>query len=289
MVSFNEYMKTLYRYLGKTMNVIDFTKEFEENTLTSPNFSEEELGKCKILGIESSSIPKIYNGRMKLSRPMARYIRSYLDESKFLNFIYNSDCSDEKFFEMSSILVEEDTKEWTYDRISQECLDVFIKIIDAGIDKKNKSSKEINSSLMYELNEAIFDHFNQAIHNYQINKFIETIDPSSGFNSNWITENCDDFIIYIKKYDWRPYKSEEIKCTVKIVQHIDDFIQVLDDYTNYLALNMRPTDIFNESDDSVPINTNLEFKDRVKNYRKKLCEIYNKICKIGIASKPETN
>lgn len=125
-----------------------------------------------------------------------------------------------------------------------------------------------------------FNIFNQAILDYQINVFIEEIDPSNYMNLKWI-ENGNAFIKNIINKLLIPYSSDSIELTSFMLIQIQKFIRTLDKYIEYVGYNMRP--ITESPDIFVPIHRDenikwaMHFEKETKNYRQQLIDLYQNI------------
>lgn len=123
----------------------------------------------------------------------------------------------------------------------------------------------------------IFHIFNEAMINNQIDNFICKIDPANMMNFSWI-EKCEIFINDTRENIWIPFAWGTLGWTL---QEIQKFAQALDDYTNYLGLNMRP--IAEQPDILVPIFRDelpqlaIQFSNTASNYRHQLISIYTEL------------
>lgn len=147
--------------------------------------------------------------------------------------------------------------------------------------------REINGSIYeYEWNSdksslklfryKILKIFDDTIRRYNINEFVESVDPTSSIDlSDWI-ENGDGFIKDTKNQIWDRYDKRN-----PIVKEIQKFAKVLDDYLNYLSSSMRPE--YDNMSVSVPlyrdedVKWSMNFEKTVKNFRLEAISVYNKI------------
>lgn len=129
----------------------------------------------------------------------------------------------------------------------------------------------------------VFDFFNQAVLDYRIKLFVESVDPSSIMDIDYI-EKCSKFIEVIKSDSWIPCTADAIAETKSIVQKVYLFADVLNEYILYLGKNMHPADQVQAPTVFVPLYRDedvkwaLDFGGRVQNYRQKLVSIYLEIC-----------
>lgn len=129
---------------------------------------------------------------------------------------------------------------------------------------------------------TIFNIFNQAILDYQIDTFIECIDPTNMMEFEWL-EKCENFLKHTEGSIWIPFGPSTVEKKGLVLQKVQQFAQTLDDYTKYLPLNMRPLDIKSVSR-AVPLFRDedvkwaLNFEKETMNYRQQLCSIYQEIC-----------
>lgn len=136
----------------------------------------------------------------------------------------------------------------------------------------------------------IFSAFNQAIHNYQIDKFVETVDPTNMMDIAWV-EKCEGFLMHTKTKilcDFTPPIVDSHSFTIQAVQ---EFVQTLNDYLDFLGIKMRPlvkkpnpekpnpeeSNIFLPMYRDENVKWAMDFNEDVHNYRQKLISIYQKI------------
>lgn len=122
----------------------------------------------------------------------------------------------------------------------------------------------------------VFNLFNEILLKYNINDFIETADPTNCIDlSKWI-ENGDEFIEETKNQIWNKYNQNST-----IVKEAQTFAQVLNDYLNYLALNMRPAN--ERTSISVPlyrdedVKWGMNFEKTVMDFRLEMISVYKNI------------
>lgn len=118
-----------------------------------------------------------------------------------------------------------------------------------------KNKKEMNEKNIVHISEQltmeIFNVFNNAIFEYKINLFLQEIDPTNMMDFGWI-ENCESFIEFINR-EIRVYFSQDVVVIKSFIfQQVKEFADRLNEYTGYLALNMRPADKM-ASDIMVPL------------------------------------
>ena len=161
-------------------------------------------------------------------------------------------------------------KEYVKD-ITNDYIDNIVKPYAYGY-QWNTSSQTLKLSFM-----EIFIIFRQAILNYQLEYFIEEVDPTVHVNINNL-EKCDDFLKFTETNIWIPFRQESI-CW--ILQKVQSFGQTLQDYTKYLGTNIRP--IAENPSFFVPLfrdenpKWSLNFEKETKNYRQQLIDIYQEI------------
>lgn len=120
---------------------------------------------------------------------------------------------------------------------------------------------------------------NQAIHKYQITEFVEKVDPTNYMEDKWL-DNCECFLKYITENIRNRFQQELKSWTL---QKIQEFAQTLNEYTDYLGIEMRP--IAEQPNYFVPkfrdenIPWALNFAEKITNYRQKLISIYQEIYK----------
>lgn len=126
----------------------------------------------------------------------------------------------------------------------------------------------------------IYLRLNQAIQRYQIDKFVEETDPTDIMEIAWI-ERCEGFLEDIKSNIWTPYAPAGSDAPGVTIRKVQEFAQILDAYTTYLGLNMRP--IAERPDLFVPLYRDenakwaVAFGAKVLDYRKQLISIYQEI------------
>lgn len=127
----------------------------------------------------------------------------------------------------------------------------------------------------------IFNIFNQAFTDYQIDYFILKIDPTNMMNFNWI-EKCEKFIEYIRDNIYIPFSPSTTMNSGFMLTKTQQFAQTLNDYLKYLSLSMRPISdtktytavpLFRDENPRWAIN----FANEVETYRKQLISIYEEI------------
>lgn len=129
---------------------------------------------------------------------------------------------------------------------------------------------------------TIFNIFNQAILDYQIDTFVECIDPTNMMESEWL-EKCENFLKHTESNIWIPFGPSTVEKKGLVLQKVQQFAQTLVEYTGYLPLNMRPLDV-NSVDRFVPLFRDenvkwaLGFEKDTRNYRQQLISIYQEIC-----------
>ena len=116
--------------------------------------------------------------------------------------------------------------------------------------------------------------FNDAMTNNKIVDFITKIDPDYRMSYSWV-ETCNIFLNDTREKVWIPFARDPLGWTVKKIQ---EFAQTLDDYTNYLGLNMRHSathyDIFIPKYPDEQSKQAIEFSNTVRDYRHQLISIY---------------
>lgn len=117
-----------------------------------------------------------------------------------------------------------------------------------------------------------FNDFEQSLRKYDILSFIEKVDPSVQMNIKY-SEQCDEFIKELRKT-----RDNTFCFTDHTVQ---DFVDVLDEYTTYLPINMIPLDwnmdiVVPRFRDENPKWAQDFLKTTLK-YRQQLIDIYQEI------------
>ena len=149
------------------------------------------------------------------------------------------------------------------------------KVIEIGnnqeTDKKNITQITTQSYI------EMFNIFNGAILEYQIDSFLEKIDSTNMMNYTWI-ETCESFIKFMKS-KIRIYFGQSIVIVKHVMfQKIQQFVNVLNEYTDYLSLNMRSlgetrldiaVPLFREENEKA-IRWALNFDHETKSYREQL-------------------
>lgn len=122
----------------------------------------------------------------------------------------------------------------------------------------------------------IFALFEEMISKNKIKEFIECVDPTNCVNpSDWF-DNCEAFIEDTKNEIWNQYDNRN-----SVVVEIQKFAQALDNYLNYLALNMRPA--YDDDSILVPlcrdenIKWSSKFEETVNNFRCEMVAAYKNI------------
>lgn len=117
-----------------------------------------------------------------------------------------------------------------------------------------------------------FNDFEQSLRKYDILSFIDKVDPSVQMNIKY-AEQCDEFIKELRK------TRDDTFCFTDY--RVQDFVDVLDEYTTYLPLNMIPLDwnmdiVVPKFRDENLIWAN-DFLEETYKYRCKLADIYQEI------------
>lgn len=129
---------------------------------------------------------------------------------------------------------------------------------------------------------TIFNIFNQAILDYQIDTFVECVDPTNMMEFEWLNK-CKNFLKHTESSIWVPFGPSTVEKKGLVLQKVQQFAQTLVAYTEYLPLNMRPLDV-NSVDRFVPLYRDenvkwaLSFEKNTQNYRQHLISIYQEIC-----------
>jgi len=132
---------------------------------------------------------------------------------------------------------------------------------------------------------SIFSDFSSKISLFKIDEFIESVDPTNVMDYEWV-DKCDGFIKYIKSTKWIPFEQTPQNMSGMTIQKVQLFAQVLNEYVNYLGVNMRP--IEEQPDLFIPIPLVPLYRDedakwacafweKVQDYRKQLASIYQEI------------
>lgn len=126
----------------------------------------------------------------------------------------------------------------------------------------------------------MYNILNHTIQSYQVDTFIKKIDPTVKLDIRWV-ENCEGFLGSIKDKICNPFGQDSVNANGKTLQMILQFAQTLDEYIQYLGYHMRP--IVEDIETMVPISRDenmecyLEFIEKTKHYRQKICSIYQEI------------
>lgn len=124
----------------------------------------------------------------------------------------------------------------------------------------------------------LYSRFVQALRYYHIITFIEKTDPTVQLKFDSV-EKCEEFIQEFNNLE-SPSQTE-LGAPGFTMCKIQEFVRVLDNYTIYLGLNMRP--VYENAAYYVPFyrdeNTVWEmwFGKKVQSYRKRLCSLYREI------------
>ena len=125
---------------------------------------------------------------------------------------------------------------------------------------------------------TIYLHFCETMECYQIDKFIERIDPTNMMSGKWL-EQFDGFPKDTESNIWNQFAPNNMGEPATTLHMVRKFAQTFDEYTNYLGKHMRPAD--EGGDLFVPFHRDenmewaLEFNSMVHDYRQKL----NSICR----------
>lgn len=164
-------------------------------------------------------------------------------------------------------------------RIGGECVKV---LTEDFLNKKISPYKEDyhwNSStetltLSFREMFAIFD---KALDDYSVREFIEKTDPINRIYDESV-EDCEKFLNYIRDNIWVPFGKNSIG---QMLQMVQSFAQILDDYITYLGTHMIP--LVDNPSIFVPIHRDenpkwaTDFANTVYDYRKQLITVYDKI------------
>lgn len=126
----------------------------------------------------------------------------------------------------------------------------------------------------------MYNIFNHAVQSYQVDTFIEKIDPTVKMDIRWV-EKCESFLGFINDKICIPFGQDLVNAKGKTFQMIQQFAQTLDEYTQYLGYHMRP--IAEDIETMVPISRDekmecyMEFIEKTKHYRWKSCSIYQEL------------
>lgn len=291
------------RYLGENRY-----KKDEEIVGDGPAISK--LLHCKI-DFAFSDIKNISIMQDKVAEQIKSEVAPFIIDKKakvilaLLDIIRQDECIDSekeesfiKFFGLNRVCLLRQSKVIFSDFLAK----VFLYTIRGDIDNRVGSAcvKTITSDYIDDLsrpyiydiqwNEAlqeltlsfldIFKIFNQAVHDYQIDGFIEKVDPTSIMNYEWI-EVCDRFLKFTEEHIWIPFTQDLEKMNCKMLKMVQEFAQTLDEYTKYLGINMRP--IEEKPDIFVPLYRDenvkwaLEFEKHTRSYRQRIISIYQEI------------
>lgn len=139
----------------------------------------------------------------------------------------------------------------------------------------NESTQTLTLSFL-----EIFQKFEKAITDYRIADFIEKVDPTNYMDASWI-DYCSAFIKDTEKNIWVPYTSNNSDPIGFTLSEIQNFVQTLNEYLDYMGYRMRP--IVEHPDTLVPLYRDenakwaSDFRKETIDYRRQLIDIYQKI------------
>lgn len=126
----------------------------------------------------------------------------------------------------------------------------------------------------------MFNLLQDAISEYQINTFIEKIDPTNYLNFEWI-EKAEAFCDYIKNKIISPFQHDSELVSSKMLDFIVHFVNDFNEYLTYTGRHTRP--LAENPDIMVPIYRDenmkwaIDFNAKVEKYRKQIIFDYQEI------------
>lgn len=292
-MTFSDFLQLTYPYLSNGQKDHKYVRDILTQIMADP-FTENEK-KLHRAGyyyptenLNDDTLSRIYSGKRELSKKAASSILSHLDKQKFTNYVYS--MTPESVVELGKHLIKNGIIMTNEEEIAETCTELLTSLLLNTAQKKRQSN---DAKKEYEdidakpskppSNENLFSLFNAAILQYQINDFIEQIDPTTSMNFSWVDENCEEFLAYVRQSCSLHLGRGTTTSPPEVLQLIHDFTNCLDEYTQYLALNMRPAYVERNPEYAVPLfrDENPEwarnFNTTVQGHRHRLCKIYHEL------------
>ena len=281
-MTFSQFVNIMYKYSGSKEKGHEYIITFSKKITVGPmSEEEEELDKDAKFNVfekvGESARRKYFSGGRQITQEAAKWMLNRLDPECFIAYL------DEFLDNEKEMLVQElrskgakiDDKKW-----EESCVEIFRSIL-----KDSRDGKQENAGYSIPCNsqEEVFNFFNHAIREFQMDRFIKDCDPSCELDHIYIVQ-MDAFIDIMDNPKWKPVEASAVKSTNEICKKVGDFRDCLEEYSWYLAGNFHPESTGEEG--KILFVPNFiysgperiqQFQENTMKFRRDLHEIYESI------------